>query len=145
LWLCVWLVSGTVSVVFQIVHYHELRYLVRQEMRNERREGLQLNARYRPELEERVAAKMQEGAQQDWRPLLSYRANLARIGDALLGTNAAVSRLGDLQPERFRQTFLQTTMGTQYPWQWSAIVLAVLFGLSACILNLAIKSLDRLK
>jgi hypothetical protein len=114
-------------------------------MRNERREGLQFNVGFRPELEERVAKKMQEGARQDWRPLLSYRANLARIGDALLGTNAAVSRLGDLQPERFRQTFLQTTMGAQYPWQWSAIVLAALFGLSACILNLAIKSLDRLK
>ena len=36
-------------------------------------------------------------------------------------------------------------MGPQYPWYWSAAVLAGLFGLSVCILNFSIKSLDRLK
>jgi hypothetical protein len=36
-------------------------------------------------------------------------------------------------------------MGPQYPWYWSAVVLVGLFALSACILNLSIKSLDRLK
>jgi hypothetical protein len=36
-------------------------------------------------------------------------------------------------------------MGNQYPWYWSAVVLAGLFVLSVGILNFSIKSLDRLK
>jgi hypothetical protein len=36
-------------------------------------------------------------------------------------------------------------MNPEYPWYWSAGVLAVLFGLSVCILNFRIRSLDRLK
>jgi len=33
----------------------------------------------------------------------------------------------------------------QYPWTWSAAVLAGLWGLSLCILSLRVKSLDRLR
>ena len=33
----------------------------------------------------------------------------------------------------------------QYPWYWSATVLTVLFGLSVCLLNYRVRSLDRLK
>ena len=36
-------------------------------------------------------------------------------------------------------------MTWQFPWYWSAAVLVGLFGLSACILNFRIKSLDRLR
>jgi hypothetical protein len=36
-------------------------------------------------------------------------------------------------------------MGNQYPWYWSAAVLAGVFALSAGILNFSVKSLDRLK
>jgi ABC-2 type transport system permease protein len=144
-WLCVWLVSTMVSTVFELVQYHETRHFSRQEMLNERREGFQFNMRQRAELDERTSAKLQASAPRDWRPLLSYRANLARIGDALVGRNAAIARLAELQPENFRQTFSRATMGYQYPWQWSALVLAAYFGLSACILNLSIRSLDRLK
>jgi len=33
----------------------------------------------------------------------------------------------------------------QFPWTWSAAVLAALFGLSLCILSTRVKSLDRLR
>ena len=36
-------------------------------------------------------------------------------------------------------------MNPEYPWYWSAAVLAVLFGLSVCILHFRVRSLDRLK
>ena len=54
-------------------------------------------------------------------------------------------RLSNLQPAEMRVRFLLQLMAPQYPWYWSAGVLAVLFGLSAWILNFRIRSLDRLK
>ena len=36
----------------------------------------------------------------DWRPLISYTANLSRVGEQLLGTNAAWERLSQLSPPR---------------------------------------------
>jgi hypothetical protein len=86
-----------------------------------------------------------EAAKSDWRPVISYTANLHRIGERLLQTNAAWERLGELSPERQRNRILVRLMGNQFPWYWSAAVLAGLFIVSACILNLSIKSLDRLK
>jgi ABC-2 type transport system permease protein len=144
LWLGVWFVSGTVSLVLDQVHYHELR-------RNEwaaqsaASGGFRLGRNERRQIDEAVSAALRQTANRNWRPLVSYRANLARIGDALLGTNACVERLGQLQPPQTRQAFLQTFMVKQYPWHWSAAVLAALFGFSLCILNFAIKSLDRLR
>ena len=44
-----------------------------------------------------------------------------------------------------RNRYLATHLGPQYPWYWSAVVLAGLFGISACILSLSIRSLDRLR
>jgi hypothetical protein len=63
----------------------------------------------------------------------------------LLGTNASWERLSQLSPAGARGPFLMQMMYTQHPWYWSAAVLAGLFAISACILNLSIKSLDRLK
>jgi hypothetical protein len=53
--------------------------------------------------------------------------------------------LSKLRSERERPEFLLNYQGFQYPWYWSAAVLIALAGLSICILNFAIKSLDRLK
>ncbi len=86
-----------------------------------------------------------EAAKSDWRPLLSYTANLHRIGEHLLRTNAAWERLAQLTPARGRTPILLQLMGNQYPWYWSAAVLSGLFAFSVCILNLSIKPLDRLK
>jgi hypothetical protein len=94
--------------------------------------------------EEALTAQI-EAAKSDWRPLVSYTANLRRVGERLLQTNAAWERLGQLAPAGQRNQFLLRLMNNQYPWYWSAAVLAGLFALSVCILNLSIKSLDRLR
>ncbi|MGA2230857.1 MAG: ABC transporter permease subunit [Tepidisphaeraceae bacterium] len=82
----------------------------------------------------------------DWRPLVSYTTDLSRLGNVLLGTDDTWRRLyAELYPEDTRGLFVSTYLGPQFPWYWSAYVLLGLFGLSACILKLSIKSLDRLK
>ena len=86
-----------------------------------------------------------EAAKTNWRPLASYTANLSRVGEHLLGTNASWTSLSKLLPPGERPRFLNNYMGPQYPWTWSAYVLLGLFGLSAWILNFQVKSLDRLK
>jgi ABC-2 type transport system permease protein len=90
-----------------------------------------------------------EGAKQtenSWRPTLSYFTNLNRISQQLLNTNASWEKFGKLIPDQYgRQTFLSIFAGPQFPWTWSAYILLGLFGISTCILQGKIKSLDRLK
>ena len=81
----------------------------------------------------------------DWRPMFSYTANLHRLGAVLLDTNSAWERCATLVRPRERAMMLASVKGPQYPWYWSAGVLAGLLGLSLCILSLRVKSLDRLK
>jgi ABC-2 type transport system permease protein len=92
-----------------------------------------------------IAKQEIEDAKSDWRPTVSYVGNLDRLRVALLGTNSCWERLSMTRPERERVHLLRATVGSQYPWQWSAAVLSVLFGASAWILNVRVKSLDRLK
>jgi hypothetical protein len=81
-------------------------------------------------------------AKTDWRPLVSYTTNLSRIGKELLGTDACWERILQSRPINQKAVLLySTSRDSLYPWYWSAAVLAVLFGLSACILNFSIKSL----
>jgi ABC-2 type transport system permease protein len=84
-------------------------------------------------------------ARTNWRWLVSYHANLSRVGQALLRTEAAWEELSLTLPPEQRASFVRGNVGAQYPWFWSASVLAVLFGISVCILNFRIRSLDRLK
>lgn len=84
-------------------------------------------------------------AKSDWRPLVSYTENLSRIGNQLLGTRACWEKMSLLRAPELRQRFMIEHEGSQHPWQWSAFVLLGLFGMSAWILNLRVKSLDRLK
>ena len=86
-----------------------------------------------------------EASKTDWRPLVSYTSNLARVGRQLLGTDACWEKISKVQPTPFRKRFLATWSGPQYPWYWSAGVLAGLFGLSAFVLSLSVRSLDRLR
>jgi hypothetical protein len=104
----------------------------------------------------------------DWRPIISYPSNLDRIGDALLGTDAAwvvIGRAierpraalgpmvnmkigGQLPPELTEpgnERRLADLMVWQFPWVWSAAVLAGLLVLSVLVLTSRVKSLDRLK
>ncbi len=104
----------------------------------------------------------------DWRPVCSYSANLDRIGDALLGTDAAWVTIGRAI-ERPRAAFgplaamhaggrlprevtgaaderrLADMVVQQFPWTWSAGVLGGLWLLSVVVLTTRVKSLDRLK
>ena len=61
------------------------------------------------------------------------------------GPTPVWEKLAETVPAEERDRFLLDNMGPQYPWYWSAAVLAVLLGLSVCILNFRVKSLDRLK
>jgi ABC-2 type transport system permease protein len=86
-----------------------------------------------------------EARRHDWRPLVSYTGNLSRIGQQLLKTDAAWQTIANFLPPDERRSFLRDRVGPQYPWQWSAVVLAGFFGVSVLILNFRVKSLDRLK
>jgi len=86
-----------------------------------------------------------EGAQSDWRPMVSYTGNLARVGQHWLRSDASWQKIGQTVPADARDEFLLRSMGPRYPWYWSLLLLAILFGISVCILNFRVKSLDRLK
>jgi ABC-2 type transport system permease protein len=92
-----------------------------------------------------LEAQELRAAKADWRPMISYTANLQRVGQHLLGTQRAWESVSLLRPPEERTRFLLEHMDLQYPWHWSASVLIGLFGLSACILNYRVRSLDRLK
>jgi ABC-type transport system involved in multi-copper enzyme maturation permease subunit len=103
-----------------------------------------------------------EALRDDWRPVCSYTANLERFSDLLLNTDAAWVTVGKVF-ERPRQIFgafgppgfgppapvyerrLADIWVKQYPWEWSAGVLAALLGLSTWTLTRRVKSLDRLR
>jgi hypothetical protein len=109
-----------------------------------------------------------ETRRHDWRPLCSYVGNLERLADQLLNTDGAwvtigraterprmvvstmLGRGGKRRPRAtaappVSERRLADQMVPQYPWVWSAGVLAVLLGLSLWILTQRVKSLDRLR
>jgi ABC-2 type transport system permease protein len=111
----------------------------------ERRMRMRELQRIQRKLEDEFRAAELHASERDWRPLISYRSNLERIGEQLLGTRRCWDRLSLLKSADERDRFIFDHAGPQYPWYWSAIVLAALFGLSAWILNVRVRSLDRLK
>lgn len=129
MWVGVWIVTGAVSTVLTLVNEEEreqIQYRINRGETDVTLDGLR------------------EADQRDWRPLVSYRVNLSRIGQQLLGTDAAWEKLSQLRPGPQQEDFLRGVRGPQFPWYWSAAVLLGLLGLSACILNYRIKSLDQL-
>jgi hypothetical protein len=141
-------------------------------------------ARAQAQAWEKAEAEQSAALRGDWRPMCSYVANLERIADLLLNTEAAwvsigkaeeqlqaVGRAFDPRARRraevaARQAEAEAARGMsgpraeqpprnerrradehvlQYPWWWSAGVLAALLGLSAWTLTRRVKSLDRLK
>jgi ABC-type transport system involved in multi-copper enzyme maturation permease subunit len=111
---------------------------------------------------EKAQEEQTEALRQDWRPLVSFGSNLARMADQLLDTESAWVTIGKAWQ---RATSLGAMFGPhgrpaapaiddhtlanefvlQYPWMWSAGVLAGLLGLSTWTLTRRVKSLDRLK
>jgi ABC-2 type transport system permease protein len=131
LWLGVWILTSTVSLVLMSVdQHHRMR---------------EVGARSRAWSNEQFLTAELEAAKTDWRPLVSYTSNLRRIEERLLNTNAAWQRINDLAPTPRRMPFVSQMIDTQYPWYWSAFVLLGLAVVSACTLQLTVKSLDRLK
>jgi hypothetical protein len=121
---------------------------------------------------ERARSSEGESAHDDWRPLCSYAANLDRIGEGLLNSEAAWVQIGRAvalaeqkarqlaavsslfgfgkksrvpQPPPINERFLVDRLVPQYPWWWSGTILAALVGISTWILSRRVKSLDRLK
>jgi len=128
LWIGMWFVTSSVAGVLEAVNQE-------QRFHQARRAAAAGDA----------LADEQAAAERDWRPLVSYTTNLRRIGQQMLGTDAAWDKIAKLQPNVRRPRNLRFVRGPQCPWYWSAGVLAALMGLSACILNFRIKSLDRLR
>jgi ABC-2 type transport system permease protein len=121
------------------------------------------------EAQPRIDKAMGESARSDWRPLCSYTANLERLGEELLGSDGAWVQLGraieapraaigrmipggrrrgagaGAEPDEGNPRRLADQFVPQYPWVWSAGVLAGLLGLSVWTLSARVKSLDRLR
>ncbi len=113
-------------------------------------------------VQERMAQAEAEAAPTNWRPLFSYTANLQRLGEALLNADAAWVEVGkalqvpraalkplligpQAKPAPVNNRQLADQLVPQYPWIWSAGVLAALFGLSLWTLSTRVKTLDRLR
>jgi ABC-2 type transport system permease protein len=160
-WVALWFVTGIVSTILDGVAsdqrrteaYHRHQAAMKpfrqpgQKPANAREQREQHEAVVKSwrQVQDEIAQAELQAAQTNWRPLVSYTGNLSRLGHRLLNTDAAWHKLSELQMPEERDLFLIRNLGPQYPWYWSAGVLAVLFGLSACILNLRIRSLDRLR
>jgi ABC-2 type transport system permease protein len=158
-WLGAWFISWSVSTVLLNVDSQQRRYAyfskitapppgvwAEGQSREERQKQFRAwrQARQKADTEYRLGEL--EFSKNDWRPLVSYGTNLTRLGTELLGTDQTWKTLSQLQPDQgSRDRMLVMYMGPQYPWYWSAGVLVGLFGLSACILNFSVKSMDRLK
>lgn len=156
-WLGVWIISAIVGIVLNVTDRSQRRQesfnrTLAAQRASESKDG---KKRRQPawmmDPEERLKAR-QEFAKEDeesektnWRPIVSYQANLSRIGEQLLGTNAARKTLSALQTRERRRIEDDSASSLTYPWYWSAGVLTGLFGLSACILSLSVRSLDRLR
>jgi ABC-2 type transport system permease protein len=172
-WIVLWSVGGIVGTILNAVdseqrlnkHYRNQAMLYEDEMRagpvvvgdqmplDKQFEQQQAEQRARQaarteKLKQAEAELLDEearAAETNWRWLVSYTANLSRVGDQLLGVNAAWTTLARLQPPDQRELFLRRHLAPRYPWYWSAAVLTALFGISAWILNRRVRSLDRLK
>jgi ABC-2 type transport system permease protein len=138
MWLGIWALSGATATILQAVDYDQRRHEFNRELGD-------VSNEVRRNRSADFQEQSLEFAKTDWRPLVSYTANLSRIGQHLLGTQASWERLGQLQPGNRKAQFLRNNSGATYPWYWSAAMLAGLFGFSTCLLNFRIKSLDRLK
>jgi ABC-2 type transport system permease protein len=166
-WLAVWFVSSMVGTILEAVNqerraHHQYVRAVEAEQAAARAAqpdqpvqpakmpGGPKQRVPRPQVDyQRIMADIQreqrEAARTDWRPLFSYTTNVSRVGRHWLGADASWEKLAETVPVEERDRYLNDNMGPQYPWYWSAIILAVLVGLSVCVLNFRVKSLDRLR
>jgi len=155
-WLAIWIMSAITSIILQVVDESQRgqeaynRAVAQQtaagataEPEKGRRRG-RLDPQMRRAVREQVEKENAEVGKTNWRPMVSFQANYTRIGEQLLGTQAARHALYSLQSDRGPR-LEDSDSQLLYPWYWSAGVLAGLFVLSVCILSLSVRSLDRLR
>jgi len=156
LWLGVWFVTSIVGTVLETVnreqrmaHRYQAAYAMQHSAQAKTPEEQRRDFRAMQEAQQKAFDDIErqelEDAKTDWRPLFSYTGNMSRVGQAMLGSDAAWRKVAEDMPQQFRARFLSEHLGPQYPWYWSAGLLALLMGISACILNFRVKSMDRLK
>lgn len=182
-WVGLWVVSSAVALALGGIHHETLFRTVWQEEMTKAGSSLPSHGVPDPDApmpkfpqaaqfaawqraRERVERAEAEAAPSNWRPLCSYTANLQRLGEALLNTDAAWVQIGraieapraavkpwfgglrlgkPAEPPPINERRLADRLVPQYPWIWSAGVLASLLGLSLWTLSTRVKSLDRLR
>jgi ABC-2 type transport system permease protein len=182
-WVGLWVVGGAVAGVLTGVEQDTIRRDIMQEelagaglgdppkwagkSDDEWKRYWEEYERVRERAQPRIDRARGEAARSDWRPLCSYTANLERLGEELLGSDAAWVRVGRAvaapqaalgrvfpfgRPRGARaaapevnERRLADQYVPQYPWVWSAGILAGLLGLSVCTLSARVRSLDRLR
>jgi ABC-2 type transport system permease protein len=134
----------------------------RQRRRDERqREAHDAQWREQRQANKRLRQDLEAAFNNDWRPCVSYTANLLRIGDGVLGYYVAKDKLNDLlasatraqRPKNFGPPPDEDDdleggfrgLEPRWPWYWSASILFAIGGLSVWILNTRVKNLDRLR
>jgi ABC-2 type transport system permease protein len=142
-WVGIWIISGAVGTILGNMHEESAR----RQVFNAQMQGAQ-----RPRdkadwmrIREEAADARREAALDNWRPLFSYTANLHRIRVWLFDTHSSFELLGRVGNARADAREFADAMVPQYPWYWSAGVLAGLLGISVWILTTRVKSLDRLR
>lgn len=156
-WGGLWLISSAVAGVLGGIQRETIARPIWQEQRAQASAAQPANYSL---IHGRVEQALAEAAPTNWRPLFSYTANIERLGEELLSTDAAWVEIGRAMkvPQSVFQKFLggrgsspahdrrlADQIVPQYPWIWSAGVLAGLLGISLCTLSMRVKSLDRLK
>jgi hypothetical protein len=182
-WVGLWIIGSAVATILGGIHRQSVFRTIRQEeiaQGNIRQNTLPVDPDAPPaehdrrnrgmsgeqwqQLQQRVERAEAESAPSNWRPLCSYTANLQRIGEALLDTDAAWVEIGravevpraalkpflgrgksDEESAPINNRRLADQLVPQHPWIWSAGVLVGLLGLSIWTLSTRVKSLDRLK
>jgi ABC-type transport system involved in multi-copper enzyme maturation permease subunit len=189
-WFGLWWISEAVAGILTGIHLEMVDQEIRMEenrkadaeIRRLQEENPDLDQRVRPAQPQHFQALNQEAYQRvqeqreealvaamrnNWRMLPSYTANLNRLGEGLLNTDAAWVQVGRAveqaqqlanqpmrafgkrghaaKPPPINERRLADQIVPQYPWWWSGAVLAGLMGISAWTLSRRVKSLDRLK
>ncbi len=173
-WVAVWLITSSVATMLEGIHQSMIRSAAWQkQMQAESLDAAPPGRGFRgrggayywngPEVQRALA----EAAKTDWRPLFSYPANLKRLGEAALDTDTAWVKIARaINSSKSGANFMMDVSAgrwptesrpllddrvfadqyvPQYPWIWSAAVLAGVLALSAWILSIRVKSLDRLR
>ncbi len=184
-WLGLWIISTAVATVLMIVHRETIMDGHRnQEFAEWRAKNPPPKGNWQQNREEwdryheaqshffararaKGEAEWSKEAPHDWRPICSFTANLDRMADLLLDTDAAWVTIGRtfekprqmagaMSPrERGRRAALlegppneralADQLVHQFPWYWSAGILAGLWVLSIWILTFRVRTLDHLK